>query len=81
MAIPTKPRTSLASVGASIGILVMAACLSVMGISLAIITLIFARGPTWAWLSLLIIAAFWIAGIIALNLYSGPSAGRKGDPK
>ena len=56
-----KPRSSLASVGFTIRIFVVAACLSVIGLSLALLTLVFAQGANWAWLTLLAIAAFWLS--------------------
>jgi hypothetical protein len=43
-----KQRTSLQSAGFVIGLFVVAACLSVMGISLAVISLFFAQDAKWA---------------------------------
>jgi len=69
IAVPRKePKSSLAKVGRAIGILVVAACLSVMGISLALLTLIFAHDANWAWFTLLAIAAFWVSGAILINV-------------
>jgi hypothetical protein len=61
-----KKRSSLQSVGFTIYLLVVAACLSVVGLSLALLTLIFAQEANWAWLGLLAIAAFWLSGMISL---------------
>jgi hypothetical protein len=56
-----KPKSSLAGVGFAISVLLVAASLSIVGLSLALLTLIFARGGNWAWLAILTIAAFWPA--------------------
>jgi hypothetical protein len=69
------PRTSLGSVGVTIGIFAVAACLSVAGLSLALLTLFFARGGDWAWLALLAIAAFWLL-CVALIAVGSRSARR-----
>jgi hypothetical protein len=61
-----KKRSSLQGVGFTIYLLVVAACLSAVGVSLALLTLIFAQEANWAWLGLLAIAAFWLLGIISL---------------
>jgi hypothetical protein len=61
-----KKRSSLASVGFTIYLFVVAACLSAVGLSLALLTLIFAQDANWAWLALLEIAAFWLAAGILL---------------
>jgi hypothetical protein len=58
-----KKRSSLASVGFVIGLFVVAACLSVMGVSLALLTLFFTKDANWAWPALLTIAAFWVSAI------------------
>jgi hypothetical protein len=63
-----KKRMSLESVGFFIGLFVVAACLTVMGISLALLNLIFAQDSNWAWPALMAIAAFWVLGVIALNV-------------
>src|SRR5438132_9528941 len=44
-----KARTSLAAVGRTIGLFVMAACLSAAGLVLAILTFAFAAEAYWAW--------------------------------
>jgi hypothetical protein len=59
-----KPRSSLAGVGIFIGIFVVAACLSAMGISLAIVTLFFGPEANWAWPAIWSIGAFWLSGCI-----------------
>jgi hypothetical protein len=63
-----KKRSSLASVGFTIYLFVVAACLSAVGLSLALLTLIFAQDANWAWLALLAIAAFWLSGIILISV-------------
>jgi hypothetical protein len=59
-----KKRSSLEGVGFTIYLLVVAACLSAIGLSLAFLTLVFAHEANWAWLGLLAIAAFWVSGAI-----------------
>ena len=59
-----KPRSSLAGVGIFIGIFVVAACLSAMGISLALLTLFFRPEANWAWPAIWAIGAFWLSGCI-----------------
>jgi len=61
-----KKRSSLESVGFTIYLLVVAACLSAIGLSLALLTLVFAQDANWAWLGLLAIAAFWVSGGIGI---------------
>jgi hypothetical protein len=63
-----KKRSSLSSVGFTIYLFVVAACLSAVGLSLALLTLIFAQDANWAWLALLAIAAFWLSGIILVSV-------------
>jgi len=55
-----KPRSSLAGVGVSIRIFVVAACFSAGGVWLALLTLVFAQDRTYAWIALLLIGAFWL---------------------
>jgi hypothetical protein len=57
-----KPRSSLAGVGIFISIFVAAAGLSVMGISLALLTLFFGQEANWAWPAIWAIGAFWLSG-------------------
>ena len=64
------PRTSLGSVGVTISIFAVAACLSVVGLSLALLTLFFAGGSDWAWLALATIAAFWLACAVLIGIGS-----------
>jgi len=63
-----KPKSSLAGVGFAIRIFVVSAILSTIGLSLALVTFVFAQGKNWAWLSLLAIAAFWLSGAL-FDLY------------
>jgi hypothetical protein len=55
-----KPRSSLAGVGIFISIFVIAACLSAMGLSLALLTLFFGQEANWAWPAIWAIGAFWL---------------------
>ena len=55
-----KPRSSLAGVGVSIRIFVVAACFSASGVWLALLTLVFAHDRSYAWLALLLIGVFWV---------------------
>jgi hypothetical protein len=55
-----KPKSSLYGVGLVIGIFAVTACLSAMGISLALLTLFLVQDARWAWPALLTIAAFWL---------------------
>ena len=64
-----KKRSSLASVGFTIYLFVVAACLSAVGLSLALLALIFAQDANWAWIALLEIAAFWLS--VGILLYVG----------
>jgi hypothetical protein len=69
LAIPRKrkPASSLAAVGRTIGIFVIAAGLSTTGLSLALVSFVFARGG-WAWFAVLAIAAFWLAGGLSIHV-------------
>jgi hypothetical protein len=75
-----KKRSSLASVGFTIHVFALAACLSAIGLLLALLTLLFAQTANWAWLAILGIAAFWVAA--AVLIYVGgprsPPAGARG---
>jgi hypothetical protein len=75
-----KKRASLAAVGFTIHVVFLAACLSAVGLLLALLTLVFAQTANWAWLAILGIAAFWVAG--GVLLYVGdrrsPAAKRRG---
>jgi hypothetical protein len=62
-----KPKSTLAGVGFAIRIFVVAACLSAAGVSLALLTLVFARGGSWAWPALLVIAAFWVSAAVVVS--------------
>jgi hypothetical protein len=59
----------------TIYLFVVAACLSAVGLSLALLTLIFAQDANWAWLALLAVAAFWLSG--GILIYVG---GRRSRP-
>jgi hypothetical protein len=59
-----KSRSSLAGVGIFVGIFVVAACLSAIGISLALLTLFFRPEANWAWPAIWAIGAFWLFGCI-----------------
>jgi hypothetical protein len=63
-----KRKTSLAAVGFTIHVVFLAACLSAVGLLLALFTLVFAQTANWAWLALLAIAAFWVAGAVFINV-------------
>jgi hypothetical protein len=65
-----KPRSSLAGVGIFIGIFVVAACLSAMGISLALLTLFFRQEANWAWPAIWAIGAFWLSGCMRFYVAS-----------
>jgi hypothetical protein len=82
LAMAGKPRSSLASVGLTIHIIVLAACLSAIGLLLALLTLVFASAANWAWPAILVIAAFWGTGVglLAIGQRRSPPAGpRKAD--
>jgi hypothetical protein len=74
-----RPRSSLAGVSFAIRIFVVAACLSAIGLSLALLTLVFAQGANWAWLALLAIAAFWLSGGVLIYVAGrrSPRAGER----
>jgi peptidoglycan biosynthesis protein MviN/MurJ (putative lipid II flippase) len=55
-----KPRASLAGVGFTIRLFVVAACFSASGVWLALLTLVFAQDKTYAWIALLLIGVFWL---------------------
>ena len=55
-----KPRTSLAGVGFTIRLVVVAVCFSAGGVWLALLTLVFAQDRTYAWIALLLIGVFWL---------------------
>src|SRR5438067_1308970 len=64
-----KPRSSLAGVGFTISLFVVAACFSASGVWLALLTLVFAQDRAYAWLALLLIGIFWLW--VAVMLYVG----------
>lgn len=70
-----KPGSSLAAVGFTIHIVVLAAVLSAIGLILALLTLVFAGGGDWAWRAIFAIVAFWVAGcaVIAFGRRSQPA--------
>jgi hypothetical protein len=55
-----KPRTSLAGVGFTIRLFVIAASFSAAGIWLALLSLVFAQDRTYGWIALLLIGVFWL---------------------
>jgi hypothetical protein len=55
-----KPRTSLAGVGFTVRIFVIAVCFSALAVWLALLTLVFALDRTYAWIALLLIGVFWV---------------------
>lgn len=63
-----KPRSSLAGVGASIRIFVVAACFSAGGVWFALLTLVFAQDRTYAWIALLLIGVFWVWVSVMLHV-------------
>jgi hypothetical protein len=65
-----KAKTSLAAVGRVIGLVVQAACLSVIALWLALVTLVLAPDPHWAWPAILTVVAFWILGAVLLGVGS-----------
>jgi hypothetical protein len=71
-----KPRSSLAGVGSSIRIFVVAACFSAGGVWLALLTLVFAHDRTYAWVALLLIGVFWLW--VAVMLYVGDLRRQRG---
>lgn len=64
-----KPRSSLAGVGFTIRLFVVAACFSASGVWLALLTLVFAQDRTYAWVALLLIGVFWLW--VSVMLYVG----------
>jgi hypothetical protein len=70
-----KPGSSLAAVGMTIHIVFLAAVLSAIGLTLALLTLIFAGGGDWACRAIFAIVAFWVAGcaVIAFGRRSQPA--------
>jgi hypothetical protein len=82
LALAKQRRSSLASVGLTIHLVVLAACLSAIGLLLALLTLVFASAANWAWPAILVIAAFWGTGVglLAVGRRNSPPTGpRKAD--
>jgi hypothetical protein len=76
------PRTSLGTVGFTISIFAVAACLSVAGFSFALLTLFFSGGGDWAWLALMAIAAFWVLCVAVMATGSrSTQTGQRTPPK
>ena len=71
-----KPRSSLAGVGFTIGLFVVAVCFSAGGVWLALLTLVFAQDRTYAWIALLLIGVFWLW--VAVMLYVGDLRRQRG---
>ena len=63
-----EPRSSLASVGFTIRIFVAAACFSVIGVWLALLTLVFAQDRSHAWIALFLIGVFWLWVSVMLHV-------------
>jgi hypothetical protein len=63
-----KPRTSLAAVGRTIGLVVTAAYLSAAGLVLALLTFAFAAEAYWAWRAVIAIVLLWVSLGVALVL-------------
>jgi hypothetical protein len=61
-----KPRTSLAGVGFTIRLFVIAASFSAVGIWLALLSLVFAQDRTYGWVALLLIGVFWLWVVVML---------------
>jgi hypothetical protein len=76
-----KPRSSLAAVGFTIHLVVVAACLSAAGVAFALLTFVFAQRADWAWLGLSAIAAFWVSGGALIYFGGRRSAPREGTDK
>jgi hypothetical protein len=63
---PKKPRTSLGAVGFNIGLLVIACCLSIGALVLALVTFVGGAHTDLAWFSLLATILFWVSGVALL---------------
>jgi peptidoglycan biosynthesis protein MviN/MurJ (putative lipid II flippase) len=74
-----KPRTSLAGVGFTIRLFVIAVCFSAVGIWLALLSLAFAQDWTYAWIALLLIGLFWLW--VAVMLVVGDLRQRRGQDR
>src|SRR5215475_16121160 len=72
-----KPRDSLAVVGRVIGLVVLAAILSVVTLLLAVLTLTFTLHAGWGWFGVGAIALYWLAFVIVLLVTD--NAGRRRD--
>jgi hypothetical protein len=71
MALWKPQRSSLAKVGQVIGLLVLAACLSGVGLALALLTLLLSQHAGWGWYSAAAIAAFWISFAVYVSAGRG----------
>jgi len=60
LALARKPKGSLSAVGLMIGTLFATACISVVGLLLAVLTLVFSERAGWGWFGLATIATFWL---------------------
>ena len=56
-----KPKTPFGGVGYLITILIVAGSLSAVGVSLAVVTLVFGSGASLAWIALAAIAVLWLS--------------------
>jgi hypothetical protein len=70
-----KPRDSLSVVGRVIGLVVLAAILSVVTLLLAVLTLTFTLHTGWGWFGLGAIVLYWLA--FAIFLLMTDNAGRR----
>jgi hypothetical protein len=72
-----KPRSSLAAVGRTIGVIVITATVSSAGLLLSLLAFIFSPRPGWTWFGLLAITGFWLSlgmGIVIGNRRSRTGA-------
>jgi hypothetical protein len=60
LALAKKRKGSLATVGLMIATLLANACISAVGLILAVLTLVFSERTPWGWLALAAIATFWL---------------------
>ena len=64
---PKKHKSSLAAVGFTIGLLVIACCLSLAALSLSLVTFVGGEHRALAWFSLLATILFWPTAFAVLN--------------
>jgi len=61
-----KPRDSLSVVGRVIGLVVLAAILSVVSLALAVLTLIYSERTGWGWFGVCAVGVYWFGVVIVL---------------